>query len=113
MENKGFDESLDSIQADKKSIYKYLKLKVIPNFNRKKCQASLITSYSNNSTSLIEIETDNNNNTDINEIHSDEELKQDSIYSPSELDFEIAAQLIKDAILGTDIDFKCNRLCFK
>jgi hypothetical protein len=41
---------------------------------------------------------------------SEEEHELDIIYNPSELDFQISAQLVQDAIYGTDIYFKHNRL---
>ena len=43
------------------------------------------------------------------QIELEEELKRDVIYNPCELDFQIAAQLIQDAIHGTAIYFKQNK----
>lgn len=47
------------------------------------------------------------------EYELEEELKQDIIYNPCELDFKIAAQLIQDAIDGTNIEFKHNKISLK
>ena len=50
-------------------------------------------------------------NTRKKEFEFEEEIREDIIYKPCELDFNIAAQLIKDAVDGTDIDFKKNKIC--
>jgi hypothetical protein len=41
---------------------------------------------------------------------SKEKHELDIIYNPCELDFQISAQLVQDAIYGTDIYFKHNRI---
>ena len=52
-------------------------------------------------------------NSKSNENANREELRQDIIYNPCQLDFKIAAQLIQDAIHGTDIDFKHSEIGLK
>ena len=105
MENKSFDENFDSNHSDV-AISKSIKLKTF-SILKSKSQASSITSYSSSAASFIEIETEEYNNTDT------EEMIQDTIYDPSELDFQICAQLIQDAIVGTDIDFIHNKTSLK
>ena len=55
-----------------------------------------------------------NNPLEFNEIQktfeSEKNHELDIIYNPCGLDFQISAQLVQDAIYGTDIYFKHNRL---
>jgi hypothetical protein len=69
------------------------------------------------STLSTRVSLDFNNQDDENKVYVTkkkefdfDEYREDAIYKPCELDFNIAAQLIKDAIYGTDIDFKQNKI---
>jgi hypothetical protein len=73
-----------------------------------------IESLSNNANDQENNKINVGNQIEFNENHktyeSEEKHELDIIYNPCELDFQICAQLVQDAIYGTDIYFTHNRI---
>ena len=76
-------------------------------FNPESISSSFDMNNKDENKTKVDIPIEFNNNQE--QIELEEELKKVVIYNPCELDFQIAAQLIQDAIHGTAIYFKQNK----